>query len=193
MAVDWHIVRGIRKYHLRPFAVEQPIIRWVKVDVGQVRAVAPEPCVTPELTGASARRYQHAFLSYASEDRAEVLKRAQVFNIDFFQDILSLSPGERYEKKIYAKIVDSDLFMLFWSRHAHASEWVGKEIDYARERQQQHPEGLPDIVPIVLEDPPVAPPPKRLGDRHFNDPIATLIAFEQGKRRSGFWAGLLGR
>lgn len=149
----------------------------------------------PEMTGTSARRYKQAFLSYASEDRVEVLKRAQALalaNVGFFQDVLSLSPGERYERQIYEKIGEADLFMLFWSRHAMASEWVAKEIAHARACQQRNPQSLPDIVPVVLDDPRDAPPPELVGDHHFNDTIAALISYEQARRsgRGWSWRGL---
>ncbi len=152
----------------------------------------------PEMTGTSARRYRQAFLSYASEDRVEVLKRAQALklaNIGFFQDVLSLEPGERYERRLYEKIDEADLFMLFWSRHARASEWVAKEIAHARSSQQRTSDALPDIVPVVLDDPRDAPPPELLGDRHFNDTIAALISYEQARRqgRKWSWRGLFRR
>ena len=63
-------------------------------------------------------RYRHAFISYASADRVEVLKRVQMLErtgIDFFQDLLSLDPGERWERTLYRKIDESDVFFLFWS------------------------------------------------------------------------------
>ncbi len=161
-------------------------------------SVSRDPIPMPELTGGNARTYRFAFLSYASEDRAEVLKRAQALeaaNIGFFQDVLSLNPGERYERKIYRKIDEADLFMLFWSRSARSSKWVNSEIEYARTCQRMHPESLPDIVPIVLDDPRDAPPPELLSDQHFNGMIATMISYEgqRPKRGSGFlsrWFGL---
>jgi TIR domain len=163
----------------------------IKVEEG----AAPQPEQKTELKGLDAKRYSRAFLSYASEDRVEVLKRAQALElagVGYFQDVLSLSPGERYEPMILKKIDEADLFMLFWSRHARASQWVAKEIDYARERQLNEADGLPDIVPVSLEDPRDVPPPERLGDRHFNDRIAMLIHYEQSRRKKNFWAGLIG-
>ena len=80
------------------------------VPVGQIRfamGVAAEIPAQPILpTGDAARRYRRAFLSYASSDRAEVLKRAQALRaarVDYFNDLLSLSPGERWEKSSTAK------------------------------------------------------------------------------------------
>lgn len=152
------------------------------------------PNLLPVLSGDSARTYRFAFLSYASEDREEVLKRAQALEaakIGFFQDVLSLTPGERYERKIYRKIDEADIFMLFWSRSARASKWVNNEIEYARDRQKANPEALPDIVPIVLEDPRDVPPPELLNDQHFNGMIATMISYESRRPKRG--SGFLGR
>ncbi|MGO9987009.1 MAG: toll/interleukin-1 receptor domain-containing protein, partial [Rhodomicrobium sp.] len=144
------------------------------------------------LVGDYARRYNYAFLSYASGDRGEVLKRAQALRaagINFFQDILSLNPGERFEKKIHEHIDNSDLFMLFWSRHALASKWVQKEAEYALECQKKNSEGLPDIVPIMLENLKQAPPPDKLNHIHFNDLTNYLIDVETAppKRRWLSW------
>ena len=136
----------------------------------------------PELGGTSAKAYQYAFLSYASKDRAEVLKRAQAFQaakLAFFQDVLSLEPGQRYSEEILHRIGKADLFVLFWSRHAKRSEWVQKEIDHALACQRNDPSGLPDIVPIMLEPIAKAPPPPGIAHLHHNAPINTLIAAEQ--------------
>lgn len=146
----------------------------------QTRDAGPLPA--PELGGARARNYQNAFLSYASKDRAEVLKRAQAFQaakLTFFQDILSLEPGQRYGEEIMHRIDGADLFVVFWSRNAMRSEWVQKEIDKALACQRASPDGLPDIVPIMLEPLAKAPPPPALAHLHMNAPINTLIAAEQ--------------
>ena len=125
--------------------------------------------------GTSARRYNHAFLSYASPDRKEVLKRAQILEaagVSFFQDTLKLDPGTRWEKAIYKNIDTCDLFLLFWSKAALESEWVIKEAEYALKRQGDG--DVPDIVPVILEAPPL--PPASLAAIHFNDLIHYLIA-----------------
>ncbi len=152
----------------------------------QMRIEAPSrdlnPLPAPELGGTGAKIYRNAFLSYASQDRAEVLKRAQAFQaakLTFFQDILSLEPGQRYGEEIMRRIDGADLFVVFWSRNAMRSEWVQKEIDKALACQRASPDGLPDIVPIMLEPLAKAPPPPALADLHMNAPINTLIAAEQ--------------
>jgi hypothetical protein len=45
--------------------------------------------------------FRRVFLSYASEDRIHVLKAAQLLNVlkmKYFQDLLSLTPGDRLPK-----------------------------------------------------------------------------------------------
>jgi hypothetical protein len=125
-----------------------------------------------------APRYRRAFLSYASPDRAEVLKRAQALRaagVDFFNDLLSLEPGERWEQRLYGEIDRCDVFLLFWSRAARESQWVRKEIEHARDAARVT--GRPaEILPIILEGPPPPPPPDALADLHFNDPLCYVIA-----------------
>jgi hypothetical protein len=125
-----------------------------------------------------ARRYRRAFVSYSSEDRAEVLRRVQAFRIaglSVFQDILDLDPGERWQKALYREIDQCDVFLLFWSHAAAASEWVGKEIDYALARKQGDEERPPDIQPVPIEGPPIVPPPASLSGVHFNDALLAQI------------------
>jgi hypothetical protein len=143
-----------------------PIGRIVfQIKVGAVAGAAVQP------TG-EARRYHKAFISYASKDRTEVLKRVQMLRlhrIEYFQDVLSLDPGDRWEQQLYKHIDDADLFLLFWSSAALASEWVKKELDYAAARKHGVPEADPDIVPVIIEGPPPPAAPAGYGYLHFDD------------------------
>jgi hypothetical protein len=171
-----------------------PVVR-ISVDGGLVGrlvfclkadAVAGASLSVP--AGESARRYEHAFISYASADRKEVLKRAQVLKaagVGFFQDILSLDPGTRWEREIYRNIDKCDLVLLFWSRAAKDSEWVIREAEYALERRGDG--DIPDVVPVILETPPPLPPPS-LASIHFNDRIHYLIAADSGASCLGLLA-----
>jgi hypothetical protein len=130
-----------------------------------------------EPLGDHAKLYKYAFVSYASKDREEVLKRVQMLEVlktKFFQDILSLEPGDRWEKKLYENIDRCDLFLLFWSQAAKDSQWVLKEAEYALAHQQKNPGSEPDLVPVVLEQ--NVPPPENLSAFHFNDRISYLIS-----------------
>ncbi len=125
-----------------------------------------------------ASRYRNAFISYASSDRSEVIRRVQVLEalgIKYFQDLLDLDPGERWEKAIYRAIDDADLFLLFWSNAARNSPFVRKEIGYAIQLKEGQDEKPPEIIPIVIEGPPAPAPPEELAHLHFSDRILYFL------------------
>jgi hypothetical protein len=127
---------------------------------------------SPKPRGEQARRYRLAFISYSSKDRIEVLKRVQMLEllrIQYFQDVLRLRPGTRWERELYHHIDECDLFLLFWSRAAKASEWVLKEVNYALQRKKGDDLAPPEIIPIILEGPPPVEPPDHLKPFHFDD------------------------
>jgi hypothetical protein len=133
------------------------------------------------LRGDWAKRYRRAFLSYASEDRLEVFRSAQTIpalGINFFQDILSLEPGEVWQNRLRQEIADCDVFLLYWSTHAANSKWVAWEIDQALSLQEERALYKPDIKPVIIEGPPVPPPPKTLAHLHFQSLMRYLIAAE---------------
>mgnify|MGYP001359811501 CR=1 FL=1 len=139
------------------------------------------------IRGDRAQRYRQAFLSYARQDRVEVVKRAQALRavgVNFFQDILSIEPGEQWEARLYHEIDTCDLFLLFWSSHAARSEWVLREAQYAMDRQKLSPGGeVPDITPVILEGPPIPPPPDSLRHLHFNDYLRYFIVGAESESR----------
>jgi hypothetical protein len=121
-----------------------------------------------------AERYRTAFISYASKDRQEVLKRVQMLTatgIDFFQDVLDLDPGDRWEKKLYERIDESDVLFLFWSTAARESEWVRREWQYGLERK-----GEDFICPVIIEGPPPPEPPPELTHIHFSDKVLYFMS-----------------
>jgi hypothetical protein len=59
----------------------------------------------------------------------------KALRMSYFQDILALDPGDRWEQQLYRHIDQADLFLLFWSSAAHESEWVRKEVRYALSRK----------------------------------------------------------
>jgi len=128
---------------------------------------------------ATARRTKRVFMSYSSQDRPKVLEIAQayrVLGIDFFQDVLHLDPGTRWENGLYTEIDRCDTFLLFWSKAASGSKWVEKEARRALERQKASADGTPALVPLVLEGPPAPKPPDYLKHLHFNDWMRFAIA-----------------
>lgn len=125
-----------------------------------------------------ATRYRSVFISYASRDRSEVLRRVQLLEalgIKYFQDLLSLDPGQRWEKEVYRAIDNADLFLLFWSNAARDSAWVRKEICYAIDLKQGNDEAPPEIIPIVIEGPPAPEPPEELSHLQFSDRILYFL------------------
>jgi hypothetical protein len=144
---------------------------------GEAAASVQAPVAEPEPAG-SLVRYRQAFISYASADRPEVLKRVQMLNlakIKFFQDLLTLEPGDSWEKLLYDYIDKSDVFFLFWSRAASESEWVKREIEYAIKAKTDEGEAGPEIIPVIIEGPPPARPPAELSFLHFNDKLLYFI------------------
>jgi hypothetical protein len=135
----------------------------------------------PDVTG-KATRYHSAFISYASQNRPEVLRCVQMLRlvgIAFFQDLLSLDPGQRWAQQLYRHIDTSDVLFLFWSTPAKQSKWVTKEWRYGLRRK-----GLDFIKPVIIEGPPPVPPPKALARLHFNDWLLYVIRAEEAARDS---------
>ena len=111
-----------------------------------------------------------AFVSYSRKNTDEVRARLQGIetvakNLDIFFDVKTLRPGDRWKDELQKNIQNKDVFYLFWSQQAAASEWVTKEWKLALKTR-----GLDYIQPVPLQEPSVAPPPEELADLHFNDP-----------------------
>lgn len=161
-------------FTLRVFMGEMPVghIMFIIKTTSEPVAAVAQPL------GTEAKRYKKAFISYSSKDRDEVLKRVQMLDkvgIEYFQDVLNLNPGERWERKLYENINDSDVFFLFWSTAAKDSKWVLQELEYAIKRKQGIDDNPPLIQPVPIEGPPIVSPPEILGHMHFNDRILYFI------------------
>ena len=75
------------------------------------------------------------------------MKRLQIIETPFFMDLLSMDPGDRWEKKLYEKIGDCDLFLLFWSQAAKESKYVIQEAEYALKQQNRIRTVSPALCP----------------------------------------------
>ena len=84
----------------------------------------------------------------------------------YHQDILSLNAGDRWARKLHRLIDESDAVLLFWSSNAKASKWVIRECKYAIKKK-----GHEHLLPIIIEGPPPATPPRALKHIHFNNPL----------------------
>ena len=133
-----------------------------------------------ESVGSQARWVKTIFASYASEDRAEVLRwarGAEAVGVEVFIDVVALRAGVDWEQELFRKVPSCDLFSLFWSEPASRSSWVETEWRCALASR-----GLSYIHPVTLVDPRVVPPPAELAAKHFNDPKRMLIDYESGFR-----------
>jgi hypothetical protein len=155
------------------------------VPIGHVKfklsivAQRQHPAEPSEPVGDDVKRYTSAFVSYSSKDRRKVLERVQMLKpvgIRYFQDLLDLDPGDRWEQKLYLNIGQCDLFLLFWSSDAKASPWVRKEVRYALDRKGSDEFAAPEIRPVIIEGPPIPPPWPELAHLHFGDSLVYLTA-----------------
>jgi hypothetical protein len=128
-----------------------------------------DAAAAPGIVNASTSAHRTAFASYASADRDTVLHIIQGMqkvapDLDVFLDVASLRSGDRWAHRLVDEIGGRDVFYLFWSESASRSEWVEREWRCALERK-----GIDFINPVPLVSPAAIPPPKELGELHFND------------------------
>ena len=128
-------------------------------------------------------RPRRAVACYASADRDEVLARIQGMQtvmpeLEVFMDVVSLRPGQDWERRLREEISSRDCIYLFWSRNAAESKEVEKEWRWALETR-----GRGFIEPVPLVSPEVVPPPPELAGIHFND--WTLAFRRSGGSRGG--------
>ncbi len=115
-------------------------------------------------------RYERAFLSYASEDLrtvADIAQLCELQGLKIFFDRTSLRAGTEWGKELREAIIQSDLFILCWSKGAAKSPNVRQEIEWALETQNISSSREPDIRPFLLDGPPIAEPPRELRHLHF--------------------------
>ena len=157
-------------------SVDSVPVGHVKFKLAIERHAVPVPS---EPQGEDASRYRFAFISYSSRDRDEVLRRVQLLSIvgiRYFQDVLSLEPGDRWLKRIELGIDQCDLFLLFWSSDAKQSDWVRQEVRHALARKGGDDLSPPEIRPVVIEGPPVVEPWEELAGLHFNDRVLYFLS-----------------
>ena len=122
--------------------------------------------------------YKLAFISYASADRREVMRRVQMLDVTkirYFQDLLSLEAGKQWEPAIYRYIDECDVFYLFWSTAAKKSKWVKKEVQRALNRKGDNFDAPPEIIGVPIEGPPPVEPPRYLASIHFDSKFLYFI------------------
>ncbi|HEX8734646.1 MAG TPA: TIR domain-containing protein [Pyrinomonadaceae bacterium] len=132
---------------------------------------ASAPPSEAALTPVPMSRKESAFVSYASEDKAEVynfLRLLDTVGVMYHVDIVNIAPGDRWEQKLYEFIDADDVFLLFWSKAASRSEWVIKEAERAHLKTGSERKNPPKIVIFHLESPPEAEIPEWLRDIHYD-------------------------
>ena len=106
---------------------------------------------------ATAEPARTAFASYSSKDRLRVLDRVDAIKIsagiDVFQDCLDLNPGEEWKTRLDNEIRQRDLFLLFWSKSASESKWVGWELETAIKEKGEQALQLHPLDPGVKAPP----------------------------------------
>lgn len=111
-----------------------------------------------------------AFASYASADEDRVCDMVGALRtlagLNVFMARADLRPNEDWEARLHEEIRQRDRFLLFWSRAARDSEWVGREWRLALRLK-----GKEAIQIRPLETVTQAPPPDELKDLHFDDPL----------------------
>ncbi len=135
----------------------------------EIGAPGARPELKPEAIEQQQRAPRSAFASYSSADAAEVTGRLSTLQrwsptLAIFQDCLDLQPNEAFKAQLEHEIASRDVFLLFWSTHAAASQWVRWEYDQARSAK-----GLDAIVPMPLQDPSIAHPPPEFETAHLRD------------------------
>ena len=144
---------------------------YFEITVGPAQAAgATPPASQAELR---AEWMRSAFASYASPDREKVVQRVQgmtAAGVNVYLDVASLRTGHAWQQQLLRAIESADVFYLFWSRFAKASEHVEREWRAALDKK-----GLAFIHPIPLEDPRKAQPPDELSSLHFNDIYLAIL------------------
>ena len=106
------------------------------------------------------------FVSYATADRAEVLKFHRDLldrGIDPFLDIMDILPGDDVVMSINGALERSDYYVLAWSAAARDRYWVNSEISAAMVLEQRR--ARPFVFIVRLDDsdlPPVLAPRRYL-------------------------------
>jgi hypothetical protein len=128
---------------------------------------------------ARARAYRKAFISYARADFERVSYYAEMIEytgIELLFDLTRIEPGDDWADWIKTSIPGADVFFLMWSKHAAASDWVGRESRLAIHTNSL--QGNPDVKPIPLERP-MPKPPKYMQHLNFSPKWVNLRIAER--------------
>lgn len=105
--------------------------------------------------------YQQVYLAYVPEDKALIEEKKQAMQAMGLQ-LLETPPEadpHTWEEKMVLQLHEAELYYLFWSKACQASPLIPLSWERALGFRYSHPKGLPDIIPVSLEE--NAPPPPR--------------------------------
>jgi len=160
-------------------SISDIVVARLRLDLAISRSAAKQ-----ERAFVSTEPAKTAFASYSSKDRPRVLDRIAEIKkngIDVFLDCLSLHPGEEWKPRLESEIKNRELFLLFWSANAKASEYVTWEWKTALSAK-----GIGFIDPHPLEPVSEAEPPDELKSLHFGDPHMLIRkAYDTDTKNSG--------
>ncbi|MBI3160721.1 MAG: toll/interleukin-1 receptor domain-containing protein [Chloroflexi bacterium] len=108
--------------------------------------------------------YPKVFVSYSHKDKAivEQVERATgLLGVEYLRDVNFLRSGEKWNPAILAKIDEANLFQLFWSANAKASQYVEQEWRHALAK------GRPNFIRPTYWEQPMPQPPPELADLEF--------------------------
>lgn len=100
-------------------------------------------------------RKLHVFISYASEDKAQVAELARKLQddgMDIWMDKKKLQGGQDWEREILKAIASADVSLICLSRTAVSKTgFFQKEIKILLDRAKEHPEENIFLIPVLLE------------------------------------------
>jgi len=109
--------------------------------------------------------YRSIFCSYSHKDK-QIVERVESaiksLGIKYLRDVTTLRSGELWDERLLEMIEEADIFQLFWSASAAASQYVEKEWRHALELQRA---GF--IRPVCWVEPIQPAPPPELQHLHF--------------------------
>ena len=103
--------------------------------------------------------YSQAYMAFAPDDMPQVdahLLSLQQTGVSFIRT--QEGQADEWEVELVGHLKESELFYLFWSSAAENSEAIEAEWQYALRFRNSSENRLPDIIPIVVEDPGPEPP-----------------------------------
>lgn len=104
----------------------------------------------------SKSRKLKVFICHSSDDKAEVMKIYNTLlnnNIDLWIDSEKILPGQDWHLEISLAIRSSDAIVVCLSnKSVNKKGYVQKEIKYALDTADEHPEGTIFIIPVRMED-----------------------------------------